>query len=93
MPPSSLSFASATNFRAGTGSVSVAIGDFNGDGTADLVTANGNNNAVSVLLSTGSGSFAPASSFGVGARPQSVAIGDFNGDGRSEFRTLCDGSD
>ena len=43
-------FGAATNFAAGTGPLSVTVGDFNGDGKADLVTANYGSNNVSVLL-------------------------------------------
>jgi len=37
-------------FGAGLGSVSVATGDFNGDGAQDLVVANRYSNDVSVLI-------------------------------------------
>ena len=71
---------------------SVAIGDFNGDGKADLVSANGNSDNVSVLLGNGAGSFASAVNFAVGAFPRSVAIGDFNGDGKADLVSANVGS-
>jgi Ca2+-binding RTX toxin-like protein len=40
-------------FAVGTNPDSVSVADVNGDGNADLVTANLNNNNVSVLLNTG----------------------------------------
>jgi hypothetical protein len=40
-------------FDAGSNPVSVAVGDFNGDGHPDLVVANHDSNNVSVLLSKG----------------------------------------
>lgn len=59
--------------------LSVAVGDFNADGTMDLATANVYD--VSVMLGNGDGTFNPPSSLGVYYYPKSVAVGDFNGDG------------
>src|SRR5262249_9499086 len=61
--------------------VSVAVGDFRGDGHLDLAVANRNSNDVSVLLGNGDGSFQAARNFSVGLSPQSLAVGDFNGGG------------
>src|SRR5439155_1077953 len=69
-------------FTAGRSPFSVAVGDFNGDGRLDLVTANISSNDVSVLLGNGDGSFQPARNFATGGtQPVSVVVGDFNGDG------------
>jgi hypothetical protein len=46
------SFASQLTFAVGTNPAAVSAADFNGDGLPDLVVADGNNNAVSVLLNT-----------------------------------------
>jgi hypothetical protein len=62
----------------------LAVGDFNGDGIPDLVTANstfGTGSSVSVLLGTGFGTFGNPTTYLVGKDPASVAVGDFNGDG------------
>jgi hypothetical protein len=64
---------------------SVAVGDFNGDGRADLATPNAGSNNVSVLLGNGSGGFGVPTSFAVGDDPESIATGDFNGDGRVDL--------
>ena len=61
------SFSAATNFGAGTNPVSVAVGDFNGDGKQDLAVANFGSDNVSILLGDGAGSFSAATNFGAGA--------------------------
>jgi hypothetical protein len=75
--------AAGSPFAVGTGPESVAVGDFNGDGIQDLVTANFGSNNVTVLLGNGSGGFTAAtgSPFAAGLEPYFAAVGDFNGDG------------
>ena len=56
------SFAAQSTFATGTNTspTSVTLGDVNGDGILDMVTANGTANNVSVLLGNGNGAFATA---------------------------------
>ena len=61
------------------------MGDFNGDGKSDLVTANDNGTTASVLLGNGNGTFQAKQDFATGSGPDSVAVGDFNGDGKSDL--------
>jgi hypothetical protein len=75
-------FAPKVDYTTGAGTVSVAIGDLNGDGRPDLVTTNNTWDTVSVLLGASNGTFAPQVTYLAGASPASVAIRDFNGDGR-----------
>jgi hypothetical protein len=87
-----------TNTDFGTGGspgfpVSVAVGDFNGDGQLDLAVANQNSSTVSILLGTGTGSFGPKTEFGTGSKPSSVALGDFNGDGKFDLAVANRNSD
>ena len=63
-------FQAAVNYAAGTSPHSVAVGDFNGDGKADLAVANGNSNNVSVLLGNGDGTFQAAVNYGAGTGPR-----------------------
>src|SRR5205085_2468432 len=80
-------------FAAGSQPISVAWGDFNGDGRPDLAVANGA--SVSVLLNTtpaGSSTptFAAQQTFAAGSGPISVAWGDFNGDGRPDLAVVSE---
>jgi hypothetical protein len=74
---------------------SVVLGDVDGDGDLDIVTANGSGNTVSVRLNNGSGNFtAPALNPdpAVGTSPFSVALGDVDGDGDLDFLAANSGS-
>jgi hypothetical protein len=69
----------------GTGAAyqsSVAVGDFNGDGKADLAVDSGGGN-VSVLLGNGDGTFQAAAD--TRTNSGSIAVGDFNGDGKADI--------
>src|SRR5437867_4654829 len=80
------SFQPARIFATGQGSLSVAIGDVNGDGRPDLAVANYSSNDVSVLLGNGDGTFQAAQSFPTaGLNPVTVAAGVSNGDGRPDL--------
>jgi uncharacterized protein (UPF0548 family) len=83
--PSTVNFAPAMNFAAGSTPFSVAVGDFNGDGKPDLAVANTFGSNVSVLLGNGDGSLQSAVNYATGPRPNSVAVGDFNGDGKQDL--------
>jgi FG-GAP-like repeat/RTX calcium-binding nonapeptide repeat (4 copies) len=78
-------FQSAIAYATGlSGPSGVAIGDFNGDGKADLaVTAS--TNAASVLLNNGNGTFGPAILYATNYPADSVAVGDFNRDGKADL--------
>ncbi len=72
--------------HAGTATVpqAIAIGDFNSDGSPDIVTANFSSNNVSILLNKadGTGTFPGVPpTYALASPPVGVAVGDFNGDG------------
>ena len=60
----------------------VAVGDFNGDGKMDVVTANQDGPGVSLLLGKGNGKFQPCRNFTAGDTPTNILAADVNGDGR-----------
>lgn len=75
-------------YPTGAGSERVASGDLNRDGILDLVTANGIDNTVSVLIGRGDGSFAQHADYPTGRGPQRVVLADMNSDGLLDAITL-----
>ncbi|MEO5988149.1 MAG: FG-GAP-like repeat-containing protein [Candidatus Eisenbacteria bacterium] len=68
------------DYPVGNGPVSSVVADVNSDGLPDVITANGFNNTISVLIN-GPGLFYSAVNYPVGDRPSSVAAWDLNYDG------------
>jgi hypothetical protein len=90
----------APHSYGGSVAQSLAIGDLNGDGRPDLVTATGvigRPGGVSVFLNRGDGSFGPKRDYIVGGGviplfggPVSASVADLNGDGRPDLVTIDD---
>jgi hypothetical protein len=75
---------------SGSGTASLAVGDFNGNGEQDLAVVD---SELSVLLGKGSGGFtsAPGSPLPLSGSPTSSVAGDFDGDGHSDL-AIANGS-
>jgi hypothetical protein len=78
------SFAEPVAFTSGANPVEVGVADFNGDGRADVVSANeGVDSAapsLTLLLGDGTGRFLAPEQLLAAASPVGAAVGDFNGD-------------
>jgi FG-GAP-like repeat len=64
------------------GTESVAAGDLNDDGIADLTVASSFPGTVSILLGNANGSFRGPTDYPSNGSPLSIAMGDLNGDAR-----------
>ena len=73
-------FQAATSFAVPSTALSIATGDFNGDGKPDLVLV-GSDGKVGVMFGNGDGTFQPAVEYLAGAQPSALVVGDFNHDG------------
>lgn len=74
----------------------IATGDFDGDGSADLVTDSWGENRLEILFNNGTGHFrTPGKYIPVGKHPyQRIRVGDLNGDGKADIvSTNLDGND
>ena len=71
----------AVSYGVGQNLYAVVVGDFNGDGKADVAVALGSSRSVAVLLGNGNGTFQAAVGYGKFTGPIGLAVEDFNGDG------------
>jgi len=66
--------------------VSVAVGDFNGDGILDLALSDDASNTVTIMLGNGDGTFTTATaSTATGPSPTFITVADLNGDGKPDL--------
>jgi hypothetical protein len=84
------------NAATGAEPVSVAAGDFNGDGKLDLAVANQSDGTISVLIGDGDGTFQPQVIYTAGGDqlfgPQeSLVVADFTGSGKLDLALASNG--
>src|SRR5204862_3611289 len=72
-------------FASDTYLIPVAVGDVNGDGKLDLITASVGNVMVAVMLGNGDGTFQPARMYPFVGDPASIVVRDFSGDGKADL--------
>ena len=80
------------DFVAGNGPTSISVADYNADGVPDIAVSDQTDNAITVLLNSGSELFTALPEIPVGAAPASIATADFNGDGLIDAATADNGS-
>jgi hypothetical protein len=96
--PGNIGFSNrSNNIVLGSGPLSLAIGDLDGDGKPDLAVALKNSNTVSVFRNTSVGigiiSFAnEPESYDTGTDPIAISIGDLDGDGKADLAVVNEGS-
>ena len=81
-------FAFPSKFLAGAGATSVQSADFTGNGLNDLVTADSQDNTVSVALANGDGTFQPPVAYAVGQDPEALVLADVTGNGIPDLVVL-----
>ena len=84
------SFMPASFVALGSVSLSATIGDFNGDGKADLAVVNEGSDSISILIGNGNGTFQSPASIsldepGISVSPTSIVAADFNKDGKLDL--------
>jgi len=84
-----LSFSAKTDYSTGasSGPHAITTGLINADGFTDIITANGFNNKLSILLGVGDGTFNPQTSLNTGTEPQGITTGDINVDSKLDIIT------
>ncbi len=91
----SMNFASKIDFATGSSPYATAMGDIDGDGIPDMVTANLSSNTVSIIRNTstsGSVSFDAKVDITTSTGPRYITLVDFNGDGKLDIAVTASGS-
>src|SRR5262249_10583958 len=73
-------FQEPLQFAAGDAPNRLRAGELNGDGKPDLITLNGFDSTISILLGKGTGAYPTHVEYHMPGVPSDVAIADFNGD-------------
>lgn len=86
-------FVRAPIYSAGNASLSIATGDFNGDGNADLAfLSNTAKGVINIRLGTGSGKFNTGQQITLGYQATSIVAGDWDNDGVLDLAVSANGN-
>ena len=86
MAPAAFSRLRTVPYRIGDTPVLAAVGDFNGDGKADLAVSHYDAGGVTIMLGDGTGRFAVSKvAPGSALSATTIAVGDFNLDGKADL--------
>ena len=79
--------ASTSTYATGGTPIGLALGDFNGDGKADVAVSNMSGGSVGIFLGTGTGTFTAGTTLTSSAMqsPIGIAAADFDGDGKVDL--------
>jgi hypothetical protein len=78
-------FDSPVTYVTGTDPRGLTSGDFNGDGSLDLATANSTSNDISILINNGDGTFQDGVAYNSGGESYGITNADFNNDGKLDL--------
>ena len=81
------SAASGSPIAVGVNPFSIGVGDFNGDGKADMAVTNFGADTISILLGNGNGTFTAAAAVPMLGSPVTVRVTDVNLDGNADLVT------
>lgn len=89
-PGQSGAFAPPVTLAVGSHSTSLSVGDIDGDGKPDIITANADSSSLTILRNTAAPGTISSSSFQrvdfpLGFRPFTTSLADIDGDGRSDL--------
>jgi len=87
-------FQPPATYTTGGSPQAVAVGDFNGDGKADLAvvsSVNGGPNLLSIFINKGDGTFQPPVNYATSNSPIAVVVADMNSDGKPDLVVVCVG--
>jgi hypothetical protein len=80
------------NYAVAQDPMSIAAGDLDGDGDADIVTASSSDDSLSILEGDGAGLFGAAVDIPLPDGRSSASLGDMDGDGRLDIACMIDGT-
>src|SRR5207248_6726142 len=79
----------AATYSTGSYPISIATGDFDGDGSPDVVIALLNDSSIQLFSNAGAGTFQSLSRIPTCGNPESIAVADLNRDRKDDIAVAC----